>query len=73
MISAEEAATPNARNLGSLSWFSCFFSRNCTLAPNDTTEAATAADISLGRWRVPDYICGALLRLGSTSPATWEA
>ena len=36
-----------------------------TFTDNAAAEAATAADVPLGRWGVPDDVCGALLWLAS--------
>lgn len=61
---AQEWAAAHVRvNAVSPGWIRTEINRAFT--DNVTAEAATAADVPLGRWGVPDDICGALLWLAS--------
>jgi NAD(P)-dependent dehydrogenase (short-subunit alcohol dehydrogenase family) len=61
---AQEWAADHVRvNAVSPGWIRTEINRAFT--ENATAEAATAADVPLGRWGVPDDVCGALLWLAS--------
>jgi len=61
---AQEWAAEHVRvNAVSPGWIRTEINR--TFTDNAKAEAATAADVPLGRWGVPDDVCGALLWLAS--------
>jgi NAD(P)-dependent dehydrogenase (short-subunit alcohol dehydrogenase family) len=61
---AQEWAAQHVRvNAVSPGWIRTEINR--TFTENETAEAATANDVPLGRWGVPDDVCGAALWLAS--------